>query len=229
MSNSEKLRETRKGTIINVTSKENDKTIIKAIRIVTNTLNEKYPEFEFTWSREKKLSEIVCDLNKKYPNIGFKNLFKVSSLRPDGGILYIKVNGEQLPILISEMKSQGTNKKRLKEGLKKQSKGNAIERLGKNVRGFQMMTHDLDIFPFICFGSGCDFEDTSTILDRVMTISLFIELNQLIVRKIDLNGQKLSVGSYFFREESWDVDEILGSLLHVCEESISYYKEKGLI
>jgi len=59
-------------------------------------------------------------------------------MRPDGGILYIVTKDEQkYPILITEMKNQGTNDLRLKEGKKKQAKGNAIERLGKNVIGFR--------------------------------------------------------------------------------------------
>ena len=52
--------------------------------------------------------------------------------------MYIVTKDEQkYPILITEMKNQGTNDLRLKEGKKKQAKGNAIERLGKNVIGFR--------------------------------------------------------------------------------------------
>ena len=40
-------------------------------------------------------------------------------------------------ILISEVKSQGTNDAREKEGKSKQAMGNAIERLGKNMIGFR--------------------------------------------------------------------------------------------
>ncbi|MCQ3807647.1 MAG: hypothetical protein KTV16_10300 [Acidimicrobiia bacterium] len=52
------------------------------------------------------------------------------------------------------------------EGKPKQAKGNAIERLGKNVIGFRTAMMNEAIVPFVCFGSGCDFADDSSILDR---------------------------------------------------------------
>lgn len=229
MSDSKKLRETRKKVIINETSKKDEKLIKIAIDDVIQVLIDNYPNIDFKWEKSINLSKIVDDLNVKYPNTDFKNLFQSSSLKPDGGIIYINTLKGYLPILIGEMKNQGTNKKRIEEGLKKQAKGNAIERLAKNVRGFEMMMISEDIFPFICFGAGCDFEETSTILDRVVTVSLFTELNKVRVKKIDLGNQKLSVGSYFFREGFWTVDEMKEKLLEVCKQSISYYKEKGLV
>jgi hypothetical protein len=48
-----------------------------------------------------------------------------------------------------------------------------IERLGKNVIGFRTAMLKEDIMPFVCFGYGCDFEEQSSILDRVVTIAMF--------------------------------------------------------
>ncbi len=59
-------------------------------------------------------------------------------MKPDGGILAIKSSKDSTltyPILISEVKNQGTNDLRAKEGLRQQAQGNAIERLGKNLNG----------------------------------------------------------------------------------------------
>lgn len=56
------------------------------------------------------------------------------------------------------MKNQGTNDRRAREGLPRQAKGNAIERLGKNVIGLRAALMRESIFPFVCFGYGCDFE-----------------------------------------------------------------------
>ena len=36
---------------------------------------------------------------------------------------------------------------------------NAIERLGKNVIGFRTALLNEAIFPFVCFGDGCDLKD----------------------------------------------------------------------
>ncbi len=74
----------------------------------------------------------------------------------DGGFLCIENNkGDRFPILIPEVKNQGTNDLRQQEGLKKQAKGNAIERLGKNVLrdSFVQTTNTAinEIFSFIPF------------------------------------------------------------------------------
>src|SRR3546814_2163987 len=62
-----------------------------------------------------------------------------SFIKPDGGILILKKEDDpsfQRIVLAVEMKRQGTNDQRALEGKGKQSQGNAIERLGKNLIGF---------------------------------------------------------------------------------------------
>ena len=61
----------------------------------------------------------------------FNYEFADRTIIPDGGILYLIKNKEKFPLVIAEIKRQGTNKERLKEGKAKQATGNAIERLGK--------------------------------------------------------------------------------------------------
>jgi len=69
------------------------------------------------------LRDIVRKLQEIYPDVDFSYNFNTSSMRPDGGILYIVTrNKQKYPILITEMKNQGTNDLRLKEGKKKTSK-----------------------------------------------------------------------------------------------------------
>jgi type II restriction enzyme len=82
------------------------------------------------------------------------------------------------------MKNRGTNDLRLKEDKKKQAKGNAIERLGKNVIGLRAALLNEAIFPFICFGDGCDFAKDSSVLDKVITISMFGKLNIIRVHSV---------------------------------------------
>ncbi len=124
------------------------------------------------------LREIVASLQAEFPDVEFHHHFHRSALKPDGGILFVEDRkGNRLPILISEVKHQGTNDLRLREGKSKQAKGNAIERLGKNVIGLRTAMLKESIFPFVCFGYGCDFELDSSILDRVTTIAMFGELN----------------------------------------------------
>lgn len=106
----------------------------------------------------------------------FDHTFDDKTIQPDGGIIYlekVKISEmcdpvtnetnittdilEKYPLVIAEVKHQGTNDKRAEEGKSSQASGNAIERLGKNLTGIKAMTHYETITPFICFGDGCDF------------------------------------------------------------------------
>lgn len=169
------------------------------------------------------LKYIVDSLRKNYPEEDFSYFFESSSIRPDGGILSLLDNdGNKYPILISEVKNQGANRKREEEGLKKQAMGNAIERLGKNVIGLRTALMHEAIFPFVCFGYGCDFEETSSILDRVATIAMFGNLNKTYLHNTG-EGGRLNRGSFYFRDPKWSVDEMQNIIYDIAERSIFYY------
>jgi len=109
--------------------------------------------------------------------------------------------------------------------LKKQAKGNAIERLGKNVIGLRTALLYESIFPFVCIGYGCDFVSDSSILDRVSTIAMFGKLNVTHLHNTG-DGGRFNRGSFYFREERWSVEEMNNILLDVAERSIYYYFSK---
>ena len=143
---------------------------------------------------------------------------------PDAGILSIESNREDAltyPILIAEVKNQGTNDQREREGKARQSRGNAIERLGKNLIGLRTALMRESIFPFVCFGYGCDFEDGSSILDRVSMMAMFGRLNETYLHNEE--GGKFNRGSFYFREERWSVDEMADVMKDIAERSILYY------
>ena len=147
-------------------------------------------------------------------------------MRPDGGILSIRdKDGNLFPVLIVEVKNQGTNDLRKAEGKPPQAKGNAIERLGKNVIGFRTAMLSEGITPFVCFGDGCDFADSSTILDRVVTIAMFGPLNHVQVVNEGEHG-RFNRGSFFFREAAWTSEEMEEVMYEVAERSVSYYFAK---
>jgi type II restriction enzyme len=127
--------------------------------------------------------------------------------------------------LITEVKNQGTNDLRATEGKPKQAKGNAIERLGKNVIGFRTALMGEQIVPFVCFGYGCDFDDSSSILDRVTTIAMFGPLNKISVVS-EGEGGIFNRGSFFFREDKWTEDEMAEIMYEVAKRSIHYYFAK---
>ena len=95
------------------------------------------------------------------------------------------------------MKNPCTNDLRAEEGLPAQSKGNAIERLGKNLIGLRSALFRENIFPFVCFGYGCDFAPGSTILDRVSVMAMFGELNRTYL--FNEEQGRFKRGSFYFR------------------------------
>ena len=94
------------------------------------------------------------------------------SMRPDGGIIMATIDGKKYPLFIGEDKVQGTNDSRLAAGLPRQSTGNAIERAAKNIRGCEMITAHMSVFPYVVFASGCDFHESETISKRLVMMNM---------------------------------------------------------
>lgn len=230
MSRKDKLRTDRaqKSPVINTTSKRQEKEVVSALIRLVQYLEDTYgKEIDFSHSWEWSLKDITAELNESYPEVDFHHHFDSSSMAPDGGILCLKGKpGNKLiyPIVIAEVKNQGTNDLRIKEGKKKQAKGNAIERLGKNVIGFRTALMREGIFPFVCFGYGCDFAPDSSILDRVTTIAMFGRLNRTYLHNEEQG--RFSRGSFYFREKKWSVDEMFDIMKDIAERSILYYFSK---
>jgi len=225
MAHKDELRNQRIGTIINTTSKKMEKDVMIALRKTVEYIIDKF-SVTLDHVSDLYLKDVVVELQERYKDVDFTYKFASSSMRPDGGVLSIvSKNNEKYPILITEVKNQGTNDLRAKEGLQKQAKGNAIERLGKNVIGFRTALLHESIFPFICFGDGCDFAPDSSILDRVITISMFGGLNKIRVHNEGPSGL-FNRGSFYFREEKWTTEEMAVIMREVAEKSVFYYFSK---
>jgi type II restriction enzyme len=162
MARKHQLREQRAGTVINVTSKKQETEIIRALVVVVEYITEMFGKnVSLVHEKQWYLRDIVAELRHTNPDMDFHYHFGSSSIRPDGGILFLQGKPDDkltYPILIAEVKNQGTNDLRSLEGLPVQARGNAIERLGKNLIGLRVALMRESIFPFICFGYGCDFE-----------------------------------------------------------------------
>ena len=228
MAEKDRLRSQREGTVINFTSKRQEAEIIQSLYQVVDYLDAKFDK-KITLSYEKQwhLKDIVAELRRQYPEVEFHHPFDRSSIRPDGGILFINNNQDDAltcPILISEVKNQGTNDLRAAEGKPQQARGNAIERLGKNLIGLRPALMRESIFPFVCFGYGCDFEENSSILDRVSTMAMFGELNKTYLH--NLEDGKFNRGSFYFRPEQWTIDEMSEVMKDIAERSVQYYFSK---
>ncbi len=199
-----------------------DRDIIIAVNAVMDTLKEEYPSLVFEHQKTMKLVDIIAMISRKYPE--YANCFGVpldtSFISPDGGFLFAKnKQGESRMILISEVKRQGTNDARQKEGLPIQAKGNAVERLGKNPIGIRAIFKNEGILPFVCFGSGYDFQPGSSILDRVLTMNEFFPLNEIFVEKDFMPFEPVSM---LFRYENWSIEEMAERMYNIAVRAIEY-------
>lgn len=228
MSDRARLRQQRAGTVINVSSKKQESDLIQAILRVESAIDEKYNRtVRLSHETRWHLKDIVGDLKETFPGVSFHYHSDTSYMQPDGGILFIASNsgdGRRYPILIAEAKKQGTNDLREAEGKPRQPKGNAVERLGKNLIGLRVALLSESIFPFVCFGYGVDFEEGSSILDRVTTMAMFGELNKTHLHN-DASG-KFNRGSFYFRPQRWSVETMTEIMLDIAQKSIFYYMSK---
>jgi len=228
MSTSEQLRQNSKQhSPKNTLSKGDDRKIAIVMAEVVAYLNERFTlsnlGFYLEYVRSIKLSELIGIIRSYDKRTEFAPLsVEGASIKPDGGILVLRRHDDQeykRIALAVEMKRQGTNDQRLAAGLKLQAKGNAIERLGKNLIGVRATLQYEKVTPFVCFGWGVDFADGSSIRDRIITMNEFYPLNRIFVHK----REGYAPVSMFFREKEWEEKELLGIMKEVAEASISTY------
>lgn len=211
----------------NTESKQDEKKVAQAMDQVIAYLNERLKlealGYRLEYVRSIRLGDLIAILRTYEKRYEFANLTNADScMKPDGGILLlrsIKDEAFKRIVLAVEMKKQGTNDLREAEGKPHQSKGNAIERLGKNLIGIRATLQFENITPFVCFGWGVDFSPGSSINDRVVTMNEFYPLNRIYVFKRD----GFAPVSMFFRDKPWSVDELYETMKEVAETSIRYY------
>lgn len=222
----------------NTKSKIDDKEVYQAMEQVKQYIKLKKefaPYFEKDWdiefSSEIEIKYMIDFIKRK--NIRHEFCYDCIDRKiiPDGGVLYL-VNTKtknKLPLVIAEIKRQGTNKERVQEGKAKQATGNAIERLGKNLTGIKAMMNYEKITPFICFGWGCDFAvdspETLTVRSKIIVMNEFYKLNEIHVFKKDGSSDVnyFDPVSMFFREERWTIPEMFDKMKEIAETSIRYY------
>jgi hypothetical protein len=188
MSSSTKLRQTQTEygggrNIYNLAAKDQEVNLSACVDLVVEYFQKKHPELEFTRTDRLYKKDIAVELNN-----GYKPESDASFVQPDGGIIDVKYKNKWYPLLISEMKKQGTNNERKKEGKPKQAKGNAIERAAKNIDEFRFWCNTvlkLDYFPYLMLITGCDFVKGSTIHDRLDTFTNYKPRNENHVLSTD--------------------------------------------
>jgi len=231
MTQSDGLSNRLEGNIKNEESKIQDNNIMIVASLVLSRLQSKYPYLKFGMDKKMMLRTIEKMVKGDVYTTSDK-----SFITPDGGFLWVKINGKKYYILVSEQKRQGTNDKRLLEGKKRQSQGNAAERLGKNVDAIDVLFANEEIYPFIVFLQGCDFNDNeSTIGDRIRTIAKFQEINVVNIYWKQVMKKLFVGGSYFMRGHSmkelpgtsdWTFEEMILPMFTIAETALNYYLKK---
>jgi type II restriction enzyme len=214
-------------------SKGQESIMIQSIKETLSFLKNKYPKYEFGWEKSMPIHKLYSILTDEYGlDIFLEPVKKSVSLSPDGGFMYVVINDMKYYILVGEQKNQGTNDKRLAEGLKKQALGNAAERLGKNYNCLDLLFSQENILPFVTFLQGCDFHPTETIGERVVMVFKGLKRNTINLFK-DSFGR---AGTYYMRGHKWDEgeygssdftkSEITKVFKKVAEQSLEYYLNK---
>lgn len=198
-------------------SKQDDIKAKEASAEVVEILKEMFPEHSFELKTKLMFNQI-----EQYSKRTFCIEYDYSSrsLQPDGGIIWMD---DKFPILISEMKRQGTNDEREKEGKTKQAVGNAIERLGKNLIGFQCLYENDDILPFVCFCWGCDVNN-GTFLGKLYTLNSFNELN--VIYNTPTQTRNKPFTCCLKAEAPFTLEEMVITMLQIAVSAIEYYENK---
>jgi type II restriction enzyme len=217
VSTSNQLRKTHKGfgggkSIFNESAKELEKNLSDTVKSLIPVLKELFPDIEIWW--EWKLDKI--NIAKNIGKSNWKPCSKNPYIKPDGGILFAKIKGKIYPILISEAKKQGTNDKLLEEGKKKQAKGNAIERAVKNHSELKLFFKPYDFYPYVVFASGCDFEQKSSINDRLDCMTEYEPRNVEYIFHPD------KLATIWIREDIWTHSEIYDKIKSTSVSVITY-------
>lgn len=220
----------------NLESKNSDKEIHLAMNDCIDYLNDRLQHhldgYKLQFCKELLFSELIDMIRVSDTRLEFDNTFNKRKIIPDGGVIWLLRDNKpdyRRMIVVSEIKKQGTNKERLKEGKKLQAQGNAIERLGKNLIGIRAALNHEPLTPMVCFGWGCDFEEpydeNSFVMSKVLMMNEFYPLNRTFVFKKDGSSDRnhYSPVSMYFRENEWTRKEMYEILKEVAETSLRYY------
>jgi hypothetical protein len=157
-------------------------------------------------------------------------------VKPDGGIIWLVDNKthQRYPLIASEMKYQGTNKRRQAVGLSKQASGNANERVGKYARLFEALWEFDDIMPFVTFHSGCDYhisEKNSQPLDngartqmaKLLCMNAFHPVNKVFTSQNMPKTRRQLPSTVMVKEDFWTIEEMRKVTDKVGLDSLKYY------
>ena len=215
MSNTHLLRQTHSNfsggkTIFSDGAKAIEGNMTSVVPLVMEQLENNYPSVTFKWHKTIKKDSEYYDLE------GYTLQNKNASIKPDGGM----ITADDIPIFFGEVKNQGTNHLRIKEGLPKQSMGNGIERIYKNIVEIQHIMKDYSFMPYIIFVQGSDFHEGSSIVDR---LSMLAPFNKLKI-KGDLPSVYLALNTSWENDpKQWTAEDMKDICYNSCSRIVETY------
>tara|TARA_Y100000310_G_C20703345_1_gene832119 strand:- start:6387 stop:7085 length:699 start_codon:yes stop_codon:yes gene_type:complete len=224
MANSKRLSEINQGRIkFTVEAEVLQEQVEVAVDAIREELPIIFPQIEFVYEREIYKNDIAKVVRGYNSSCGIRVANSDSSINPDGGFLFAKIDNEKKLILTVESKKQGTPASEFG------TKGNAIERAFKNYNEVVVMQMYEDIFPYVLFISGSDFKEGSSICDRLTSMNLMRPVNKIDLKKVKLKGTEtlFPCASMFVRPEPFEIKEIFDICLEVCKKSVRYYLNYG--
>ena len=236
MSDDKRLSESQKknqGKILkdNPEAKKGQKEIVKAVISAIKKLTNHYDSSCISFELAKKIPQkAITDSTKKYFGSNH-NYYEGDDpyILPDGGVVYCVIENQKymsincFPLFGSEYKKQGTDPD--------QAKGNAIERAFKNWSEYKLLTINQMFSSYYLFCSGSDFEEGSSIRDRLTSATIKRPFNISYFEKI--KGE--SSASVYLNLKTWTCDEMADIMFKDSVNIIDKYimntsiKETGIV
>ncbi len=216
MSNSAALSKQQVGTALAGTSAAVDEILTGIVKDIAYELSETH-RMVIDHTPNLTNQELYEHLTRRRPKHRLHTLEASSYSKPDGGYLVITLDdGRRLILLGAENKYQGT------PGAK--SRGNAIERSGKNIDFCETWMAEEKSVPYVVFCFGRDFEAGSYIRDRAATLLHSQPLDTLNFWKDEYDQGGASI---FTKADGYfDPTFITDVLTQIAELSIEYYTVK---
>ena len=220
----------------NTESGRGDKAIHAAmkdcIKYLSDRLRPNLVGYHLSFEKDLSFGQLIRIIRQSGQRHEFDNVFNERTIKPDGGVIWLRKDADPdyaKIVVVSEIKKQGTNVDREKEGKPRQAQGNAIERLGKNLTGIRAALNHEILTPFACFGWGCDFEEnydkSSFVMSKISMMNEFYPLNKTHVFKKDgaPDKNRFAPVSMYFREPEWAREEMFEILKEIGETALRYY------
>lgn len=143
-------------------------------------------------------------------------------IRPDGGVLFIYIDGHEMPIAGFENKRQG-----YQHGPR--TRGNAIERMGKHILFFQTLFEHEAINPYTAFCWGTDFEDGSPVLNTLVSLAQVPDITGLNCVNVNKRSTGLGGPSIFYNDKvhnAFTKGDLKKLVTEVTTKSLDYFINK---